>query len=76
MALHWLKTKGARLIEFFTNTQSWQCWHYSQLWIKIYSQFSSLFEPIDVTKCENRNKTNFNTKCNLILSLTHRIYQG
>ena len=41
--------------EFFTNTQSWQCWHYCQLCIPIYLQFSCLFASTDVGKCEIRN---------------------
>ena len=41
---------------FFTITQSWQCWHYCQLCIPIYLQFSSLFAPTVVSKCEIRNQ--------------------
>ena len=46
------------LLEFFTNTQSWQCvcWHSCQLCITIYLQFSSLFAPNGLNKCEIRIK--------------------
>ena len=52
-----LKTDGVFLmvalkVEFFTNTQDWQYWYYCQLYILIYLQFSSLFAPSDVSKCE------------------------
>ena len=43
-------------IVFFTITQSWQCWHYCQLCIPIYLQFSSLFITTVVNKCELRNQ--------------------
>ena len=41
---------------FFTNAQSWQCWHYFLICISIHLQFSSLFAPTDVSKCEIRNQ--------------------
>ena len=44
------------LFEFFTITQSWQCWHYWQLCNLIYLQFSALFALIYVSKCEIRNQ--------------------
>ena len=42
-------------VEFFTITQSWQCWQYCQPSILIYLQFSAAFAPIHVSKCEIRN---------------------
>ena len=44
------------LLVFFTITQSWQCWHYCQLCVVIYLQFSSLFATNDASKCEIRNQ--------------------
>ena len=44
------------VFEFFINIKRWQYWHYYQLCIPIYLQFSSLFAPIDVSKCEIRNQ--------------------
>ena len=41
---------------FFTITQSWQCWHYCQLCVAIYLQFSSLFATNDTSNCEVRNQ--------------------
>ena len=41
-------------IGIFTNTQDWQCWHYCQLCIQIYLQFSFLFMTYDVSKCDIR----------------------
>ena len=41
---------------FFTITQSWQCWHYCQLCVPTYLQFSSLFTPTVVNKHEIRNQ--------------------
>ena len=43
-------------IVFFTITQSWQCWHYCQLRIRIPLQFSSLFATNDISKCEIRKQ--------------------
>ena len=43
-------------VVFFTITQSWQWWHYCQLCIHIYLQFSSLFAPTVLSKCEIRNQ--------------------
>ena len=45
-----------KLVVFFTITQSWQCWHYCQLCIPIYLQFSALFAPTVGSKCEIRNQ--------------------
>ena len=44
------------LIEFFTFTQSWQCWHYCQLCIPVHMRFSHLFATNNVSKCEKRNQ--------------------
>ena len=44
------------LIEVFTVTQNWQCWHYCQLCIPLCLQFSSLFAPTDINKLEIRNQ--------------------
>ena len=43
-------------IEFFTNIQGWQYWHYCQLCVPTYLQFSSLFITTDVSKYEIRNQ--------------------
>ena len=43
-------------VEFFRNTQGWQCWHYCQLCVPTYLQFLSLFASTDVSKCEIRNQ--------------------
>ena len=43
-------------IEFFTITQSWQCWHYCQLCVPTYFQFSSLIASTDVSTCEISNQ--------------------
>ena len=43
-------------LEFFTNTLSWQCWHYCQICVPTYLQFSPLYAPTDVSKCEIRNQ--------------------
>ena len=37
---------------FFTNTQSWQCWHNWQLCTPIHLQFAALLGCYDVSKCE------------------------
>ena len=47
---------SSRMIEFFTITQSWQCWQCCQLYIPIFLQFSSVFIPTDVNKWEIRNQ--------------------
>ena len=41
-------------IKVFTNAQYWQYWHYCQICIPIYFQFSSLSAPYHVSKCEIR----------------------
>ena len=50
----WSKTGVS--VEFFTNAQSWQCWHYFQLCIPIYLWFFSLFFPTDVRFLEIRSQ--------------------
>ena len=40
-------------VGFLTNVQSWQYWHYCQLCNPTYLQFSSLFVPYRINKCEN-----------------------
>ena len=40
------------LFVFFTNTQSWQCWHYCHLCIPKYLQFSALLGHYDFSKYE------------------------
>ena len=35
-----------RTLEFFSNTQSLQCWHYCQICISIFLQFSSYLSPV------------------------------
>ena len=52
----WNACSYACSFEFFTNTQGWQCWHYCQLCVHIYLQFSSLFTTTDVSKYEIRNQ--------------------
>ena len=42
--------------EFFTITQSSQCWCHCKLCIHLYLQFSSLFAPTDVSKYNIRNQ--------------------
>ena len=55
MCNFWPETQNvATTFGFFTNTQNWQCWHYCQLCIPTYFQFSSLFAPYDVSKCDTR----------------------
>ena len=44
------------LFVFFSIPQSWQCWHYCQLCVPIYFQFSSLFATNEASKCEIRNQ--------------------
>ena len=42
--------------EIFTVTQSWQCWHYCQLCVPTYFQFSSLIASTDISTCEISNQ--------------------
>ena len=44
------------LFQFFTNTQSWQCWLHCQHYIPIYLQCSSLFAPTDASKYKITNQ--------------------
>ena len=44
------------IFEFFTNTQGWQCWHYCQLCVPIYLEFSPLSTSTSVSKCKIRNQ--------------------
>ena len=57
-SLQWsaCRLKSGFEFEFFTNIQSWQCWHYFQLCVPIYLQFSSLFIITVVSKYEIRNQ--------------------
>ena len=47
-------SSSERISRVFTNTQSWQCWHYCQLCIPIYLLFPTLFFYNYVSKCEIR----------------------
>ena len=41
-------------IVLFTNTESWQCWHYCQICVDIHLQFPALLGQYDVSKSEIR----------------------
>ena len=42
-------------VEFFTNTQGWQRWHYCQLCVPTYLHFLFLSTSTSVSKWEIRN---------------------
>ena len=61
------------LLEFFTITESWQCWHYCQLCIHVYLQFSAPFAPIDISECEIRNRGVYKGYISWIQSLLNEL---
>ena len=61
-----------QIFEFFTSTQGWQCWHYCQLCVPTYLEFSSLFTLTNVSKWEignQRAQEDYILKINVSLDL-------